>query len=155
MRNDRRHHFVLFIACSLFLISHTRGRVALPLILLCIFAGGCAIDDLSANLDDTPFARLRGASVNYDVLEFWSPAPIVDPSHYLFHPERPPLPPPKLPRMTIWWQTLDEVIHHEDVEMMETVPDAEKFAGLLWVEVTPRGGIPKRLTKSGNIERAS
>jgi hypothetical protein len=113
-------------------------RTVLAAPVLCVVAaiGGCG--DVGGLADRTGEAvpdKLRGVQVGYDVTKLFG------------HDERAALPPPVLARavepaaepvkMTVWWQTPDGAVHSENVPAVEAFADADRYAGAVWVKVTP------------------
>ncbi|HEX8913512.1 MAG TPA: hypothetical protein VF796_14225 [Humisphaera sp.] len=114
--------------------------------------GGCG--DVGGLVDRTGEAvpdKLRGVDVGYDVTKLFG------------RDERPNLPPPPVPRaerpaaepvlMTAWWQTPDGRLHSEELPAPEAYADADRYAGAVWVKVTPIGATAAELAATPVLGR--
>ena len=122
------------------------STTAIVVISMSVLAGCSGFGDFGRDLEGRAPDRMRGTSVGYDITNLTG------------RPQPKPLPPvdrrdaitAEPTMMMVWWQTPDGVVHHEQVLTRGDIIDAERYAGSLWVEVTPLGGTPKRLTGTGS-----
>lgn len=116
-------------------------RLPYNLIILAVTAmvSGCADSDLAQRAEDRVPDRMRGVSASYDLAGIgYQPPPEAPPVEMTYDPSPPA-------KMIVWWETADGVVHCKEVETRGGTINPERFAGSLWVEVTPIGARPKRL----------
>jgi hypothetical protein len=120
-----------------------RTVLAAPVLCAAVGAGGCGdIDGLADRTGDAIPERLRGLELGYDITKLFGPD------------ERLALPPPAVDpawgaervTLTAWWQTPDGQIHSENLPAAEAFADAARFAGAVWVKVTPVGATPEEVS---------
>lgn len=132
--------------------SHTASLAGVILVIfLPAFIVGCS-PETNNRLEDRAPERLRGVSLSYDVAGLNDDPSRDPPPVPLVRPTYPSTPAAK---MLVWWQTPDGVVHHREVETRGGTINPERYAGSLWVEVTPIGGRPKRLGPASSTGPAS
>ncbi len=124
-------------------------RVILLMVVAFSSAGfGCGdIGGFGRQAESQTPERLRGLSLSYDLTKIGEEKPPVLPS-----PVEPRVQPPsaKPIPVTVWWQTPDGVVHQEEVDTRVTPVDRTRYVGSVWLEVTPVGSKPDRLSQTNN-----